>query len=179
VLKRPLTAALRALAELSGAIGWVPRLHLRPHNAARRCAATSRAALAGTWPPQLTIVAKLAPDFPLGQRLAAVTASTLRRVLKAITDPARQPWLEVVERTDAPATERALQPHPLTHHATTRPDQRHNNGAAADKLQSRVVEFSRVTRSHGKARLGQNTMPTGCANTCLRISSRTSGAMLR
>ena len=59
--------------------------------------------------PQLTIVAKLAPDFPLGQRFAAVTASTLRRVSKAITDPARQPWLKVVERADALATERALQ----------------------------------------------------------------------
>jgi hypothetical protein len=34
--------------------------------------------------PQLTIVAKLAPDFALGQRLSAVTASTLCPVSKAI-----------------------------------------------------------------------------------------------
>ena len=95
------------------------------------------------------MVAKLAPDFPLGQRLSSVTAGTLCRISKAITDPARQPWLKVVEGADTATTERAGQPHSATHDATACPDQWHNNDAAADKLQ---IESGRVQSHHPQPR---------------------------
>jgi hypothetical protein len=48
-------------------------------------------------------------------------------------------------------------------------------------LSSRQSEsaLSRIIRSQGYARLGRNVEPTGCSNTRLRISSRTSSAIGR
>ena len=58
--------------------------------------------------PELTVVAKLAADFPLGQEFSAVGAGALCRVPEAIAAPARDSSVEMVERADAPTTQRAL-----------------------------------------------------------------------
>ena len=83
----------------------------------------------------MTIVTKLAADFPLGQRLSAITAGALGRILEAITPPTREPRFEIVERANAPTTQRAPQPHSLAHDATACRNQWHDDGAAGDELQ--------------------------------------------
>ena len=92
--------------------------------------------------PKLTVVSKLAADFPLGQSFSAVAAGALCRIPKAMTTPTRDSAVDMVERADAPGTKRAPQPHSLAHDATTCRDQWHNHGATRDKLQ---IERGRIS----------------------------------
>ena len=98
---------------------------------------------------ELTVVAKIAADFPLGQRFAAVAAGALGRIPEAITPPTRDPTVEMVERANAPSTQRALQPHSLAHDAAARRNQWHDDGAAGDKLQ---IKRGRVQAHHPEPR---------------------------
>ena len=82
----------------------------------------------------MTVVAKLAADFPLGEGLSAITAGALGRIPKAITPPTREPRFEIVERADATSTQRALKPHSLAHDAAACRNQRHDDGASGDEL---------------------------------------------
>src|SRR5262249_42348944 len=83
----------------------------------------------------LAIVAELPADFSFRQKLPRSTADPLRRIPQAVTLTARQPRFEIVERTNAPTTQGAPQPHPLTHDAAACPNQRYNDGAASDQFQ--------------------------------------------
>ena len=58
--------------------------------------------------PKLTVVAKLAADFPLRYRLSAVAAGALCRIPEAITAPTRHSSIEMVDYADALSTQRAL-----------------------------------------------------------------------
>ena len=58
--------------------------------------------------PELTVVAKLAADFPLGHGFSAVAAGALCRIPEAITAPTRHSSVEVIDRADALSTQRAL-----------------------------------------------------------------------
>jgi hypothetical protein len=81
------------------------------------------------------MVAELAAEVSLSQCLAAEATLPLRGVPKAIATPAREPWFEIVEHANTPATERAFQPHPLTHGAAADGNQGHDNGAPSGKVQ--------------------------------------------
>src|SRR5438128_2575453 len=85
--------------------------------------------------PKLTVIAKLAANFPLGQSFSAVAAGALRRIPQAVAPTTCEHRFEIVERADASTTQRALQSHPLTYDAAACPDHRHDNGATGDKLQ--------------------------------------------
>ena len=54
--------------------------------------------------PKLTVVAKLAADFPLGQSFSAAAAGALCRIPEAMTTPTRDSAVEMVERANAPGT---------------------------------------------------------------------------
>ena len=87
------------------------------------------------------MVAELAADFALGQGFSAVSAGALCRVPEAITAPTRHSSIEVVERADASTTQRALQPHALTHDAAAGRNQRHTDDTTGDKLQIERAGF--------------------------------------
>ncbi len=131
--------AVRSIAQLAFDASQrrtMPRIGPSPHPARPRWERCAR---------DLAIVAELAPDFPLGQRLSAEGTRSLRRIPKTVAASTREPWFEIIEHANAPATERALQPHPPTHDAAACPDQRRNDNAAADKLQ---IESGRVQPHH-------------------------------
>ena len=59
----------------------------------------------------MTVVAKLAADFPLGESFSAITAGALCVIPEAMTTPTRESATDMVKRADAPGTQRASQPH--------------------------------------------------------------------
>src|ERR1700722_18846839 len=86
----------------------MPRVSPPPHAARLR------------WEPgarDLAIVAEFPADFSFRQKLSRSAAGPLCRIPKAIAVPTRNSSLEMIERADAPGTQRASQPHSLAHDA--------------------------------------------------------------
>ena len=95
----------------------------------------------------------------------------------ALASPHMQP--PGVERADASDHTAGTPAHPLTYDAAACTDHRHDNGATGDKLQ---IERARIQPHHAQPRKAQVEVKYRAhrlSNTCLRISSRTSSAIVR
>ena len=104
----------------------------------------------------LAIVAEFPPDFSFRQKLSRSAAGALGCIPEAITVPAGDFSVDMIDRANAPTTQRTRKPQPLTHDATVCPNQRHDHSATGDQLQ---IERARIQPHHTqprKAKLEKN-----------------------